>query len=109
MTGDHQTQTSFPLEKHWQKNNSILTRLLFIYLQTLYYFMQLVEMILKLQSVNKAYLVMHYFHFVKTQIFRNGTTENFNTITLPEINVVICHTLWSGIILILAIPELFQY
>lgn len=55
--------------------------------------MQLVEMILKLQSVNKAYLVMHYFHSVKTQIFRNGTTENFNTITLPEINVVIRHTL----------------
>lgn len=109
MTGDHQTQTSFPLEKHWQKNNSILTRLLFIYLQTLYYFMQLVEMILKLQSVNKAYLVMHYFHSVKTQVFRNGTTENFNTITLPEINVVIRHTLWSGIILILAIPVLFQY
>lgn len=93
MTGDHQSQTFFPLEKHWQKNNSILTSLLFICLQTLYYFMQLVEMILKLQSVNKAYLVMHYFHTVKTQIFRDRTTENFNTITLPETNVVVRHTL----------------
>lgn len=71
--------------------------------------MQLVEMILKLQSVNKAYLVIHYFHTVKTQIFRDRTTENFNTITLPETNVVVRRTLWSGIILILAIAELFQY
>lgn len=55
--------------------------------------MQLVEMILKLHSVNKAYLVMHYVHSIKTQIFRDADIENFNTLTLPETNVVICHTL----------------